>query len=148
MNILETEKERLTRIIAASMRMEKTVSRLIDCGMPVDDVTFCYGAIYGSDGLRLDAREGMDARALAFEVAKALGVRGNKITKSFDEYTGKITYHVKAGSYAVEVRGGESRCKVEPVTERVYVKPTEGRYEEVTRYKIVNPEECGAAAKE
>jgi hypothetical protein len=78
------------------------------------------------------------------EVMRKFGVK--TLRRNFDETDGKIIYSwsVKFGTYSAdfEMKVESSRCKIVPVEERVWVPPTEGRYETKKRFIIANPEEC------
>jgi len=108
--------------------------------------------------INLTPADNVDARALAFDVARALNATDHPIAKSFDSYSGKVKYTVtldftNLAPFAaltnkllkVIVSGGEARCKVRKVVTKEYVPAAAAHYEERERYVIENPEECGAS---
>lgn len=141
MSVLKDEVERAEVYMKRLGPQLKTL-RVLEGKLKEDEIASAYASLWETE-LQVIPAKGTDARALALDVARALGSR-KPVSKKFNESTGKIAYTVVAGKARVKIEGGDARCKVEPVTKSVWTEPTPGHYTERTTYKIVNPEECGA----
>lgn len=113
------------------------------------EVADAIGSTYSKGMIYLSPAFGYTARQVALIVIarlKALGCPPVKAEKKFEEDSGTITFSIPAfDGWTVEVKGGDPRCKVKKITERIAV-PARTVVSE--RYVIENPDECGAEIKE
>lgn len=127
-------------------------------GEDIEGVSACYISTY-QKVVELTASNG-DARTAAitmlarFRAGGAFGVDGlTKATKKFDAETGKVSFSMPGPlpGWTTTVSGGDPRCQVELVTEEVEVPEVPAKEavpattKMVQRYKLVDPEGCGAA---
>ncbi len=119
--------------------------------IPEDDLeSIREGFLWSSDPFRakftLTMKNGSPLREKALLIMKGVGAK--RAEKSFEESTGKVSYNIDllnvpgGKPLRLEVTGGDPVCKIKEVSERVWVSPTEGRYENKTRFVVENPEEC------
>ena len=139
------------------LRLYRAILTMIASEVAASEVHQVYPYEW-EQSINITPADKVDARALAFDVARALHATDHPIAKSFDSYSGKVKYTVtldfsNLAPFAaltnkllkVIVSGGEARCKVRKVVTKEYVPAAAAHYEERERYVIENPEECGAS---
>lgn len=80
------------------------------------------------------------------KMRRVFGVKKGK--KSFNEYSGKVTYSFTLAKAAIiELSGTSARCEVEKVEVPVYHAATQAHTTQETRFRLKDPKKClGASA--
>lgn len=150
----------------SAMRAAREAEVLDDLG-DIEGVASAYVSFYPPPTIDFNLATGADAREVALAIqrrVKDLTGTLEHVKKSFSETTGNVTYTILGYKFkdayftdlgempivpvTIRLNGGTpTLCKVELVEEPVLVpeKPAVPAHMEVRkRYKITNPEECGA----
>lgn len=132
---LESERERHEKELEETLESLKLLRKF----KGLEGISYAY-TFKGTD-ISLTA----DEEHLQTVLKAALTASGAKRgTKTIDQFSGSLVYTFKNADsgLTVEVRTQSTRCKVRPVTKKVWREAEPGHYTTETRYVIENPEEC------